>query len=99
MANNSASSGASSGASDKMVTIEFVEEPITLRVDMRLVTWGDLLDVQRLQREGGAGAAEEVLTQLVSRITGQDARLLPAMAVAAVMEAVQERAAGTPAKN
>lgn len=88
------------------VQIEFVETPIRVSVDMARLTWGDLLELQRLQRlaktdaDGDAGGeAERTLNALVSKITGQDATELPAVVVSGVIEAIKERTAGTAAKN
>lgn len=76
------------------VTVEFIETPIQVQVDLSLLTWGDLLDLQR------AGASDDVdasklLTTLVSKVTGQDAKTLPAMVVSAISEEMMKRVNGS----
>jgi hypothetical protein len=97
---------AAQGIGAGRVQIEFVETPIRVSVDMALLTWGDLLVVQRLQRQAKAGGddddgaeAERALNALVSKITGQDAVGLPAVVVTRVLDAIKERTAGLAPKN
>lgn len=88
------------GAGSGNIEIEFVEEPIKIRVDMAKLTWGDLIDIQRQQNgDGSEEAAEKTLTAIVSKVTGQDAYTLPAQAMAKLIAAVMERAQGLTPKN
>lgn len=77
------------------VTINFVEKPLSIEVDLSLLTWGDLLRIQRAM--GGAVNevdAEEMINTVLSKVTGQDATTLPALAVADILRAVMERVQG-----
>lgn len=77
------------------VTVNFVDTPLTIDVDLSKLTWGDLLKIQRAM--GGTLAedqAEELLNGVLSRVTGQDATGLPALAVAEVLRAVMDKVSG-----
>lgn len=77
------------------VTINFVEQPVTIDVDLSRLTWGDLLKIQRAMGGGVDDAqAEELLNGVLSRVTGQDATELPAIAVAEVLRQVMSRVGG-----
>lgn len=83
------------------VKVRFVEPPVEIDVDMSRITWRDLIDLQKAQREGmDEERAVEVVTKIVSRITGQDAWDLPAQVVAKVAEEMMTMAGlGGAAKN
>lgn len=83
------------------VKVRFVEPPVEIDVDMSKITWRDLIELQRAQREGlDEDGAVEVVTKIVSRITGQDAWELPAQVVAKVAEEMMTMAGlGGTAKN
>ena len=77
-----------------MISIEWVEEPITIKVDMSRLTWGDVVAIQKAQ-EGGESDAQAILEGIVTKVTGQDAATMPAQAFSAVVTAMMERANGT----
>lgn len=83
------------------VTVNFVEREIEINVDLSLLTWGDLLAIQRAQ--GGTVTeeqAESLLNTVLSKVTGQDATTLPAVAVAEVLRQVMAKVSGSStAKN
>lgn len=83
-----------------MIQIEWVEDPITIKVDMSKLTWGDVVAIQKAQ-EGGESDAQAILESIVTKVTGQDAAMMPAQAFSAVVQAMMERAsgAGESAKN
>ena len=82
------------------IRIEFVEEPVTIRVDMAKLTWGDLIEIQRQQ--GGQGTeedAEKMLSSIITKVTGQDAYTMPAQVMTKLVAAVIDRARGITPKN
>lgn len=81
------------------VTVEFVEEPVNVKVDFSRLTWGDLLKLQRRGDTGSDEEAEKLMTDLISKLTGQDAYDLPAYVVAEIIQQVMARAQGNSAKN
>lgn len=83
------------------VKVRFIEPPVEIDVDMSRITWRDLIDLQKAQREGmDEERAVEAVTKIVSRITGQDAWELPAQVVAKVAEEMMSMAGlGGSAKN
>ncbi len=83
------------------VTVKFIEPPVNIDVDMSKITWRDLIELQKVQRQGGdEEQAIEAVTKIVSRITGQDAWDLPAQVVAKVVEEMMTMAGlGGTAKN
>lgn len=75
------------------VQIEFVEEPIQVRVDISRLTWGDLLELQR--RNAGDMTEDEAMqatNKLLAKVLDQDPTGMPAMVVAAVLQEIMERA-------
>ena len=83
------------------VTVNFIDPPVVIDVDMSAITWRDLIEMQKAQREGmDEDQAIAVVTKIVSRITGQDAWDLPAQVVAKVTESMMSMAGlGGMAKN
>lgn len=83
-----------------MISIEWVDEPVTIRIDMSKLTWGDVVAIQRAQ-DGGETDVQAVLESIVSKVTGQDAASMPAQAFSTVVQAMMERAngGGEAAKN
>lgn len=75
------------------VQIEFIEEPIQVRVDISKLTWGDLLELQR-RGAGDLSEAEamETTNKLLAKVLDQDPSGMPAMVVAAVLQEIMERA-------
>lgn len=83
-----------------MIQIEWVDEPVTVKIDMSKLTWGDVVAIQKAQ-EGGESDAQAILEGIVTKVTGQNAAEMPAQAFSAVVSAMMERATGggEPAKN
>lgn len=80
-------------ATNQRVQIEFVEEPIQVRVDISRLTWGDLLALQRSNTgEMSEAEAMEVTNQLLAKVLDEDPMQMPAMVVAAVLQEVLTRA-------
>lgn len=80
-----------------MIEIEWVETPITVKVDMSALTWNDLKAIRALQ--GDEAGAEAAVEAVVTRVTGIEAGELPAQVFAAVVEGMMARASGNAAKN
>lgn len=76
-----------------MINIEWVDEPVTVKIDMSKLTWGDVVAIQRAQ-DGGEADAQAILEGIVTKVTGQNAAAMPAQAFSAVVAAMMERAAG-----
>lgn len=76
------------------VTVQFIEEPVNVAVDFSRLTWGDLLRLQRRGETGSDEEAEKLMTDLISKLTGQDAYTLPAYVVAEIIKQVMARAQG-----
>lgn len=83
------------------ITIKWVEPAVEIEVDMSRLTWRDLVEFQRV-RDSVLDDEQrvELVTRLVSRITGQDAWELPAQVVAQIAnEALTRTSLGGMAKN
>lgn len=83
------------------ITIKWVEPAVEIEVDMSRLTWRDLVEFQRV-RDSVLDDEQrvELVTKLVSRITGQDAWELPAQVVAQIAnEALTRTSLGGTAKN
>ncbi len=76
------------------VTVEFIEEPVKVQVDFSRLTWGDLLKLQRRGDTGSEEEAERLMTDLISKLTGEDAYTLPAYVVTEIIQQVMARAQG-----
>lgn len=77
------------------VKISFIEKEIEVNVDLSLLTWGDLLKLQRVSSSGTSEEqAEELLNNVISRVTGKDAYDLPAVVVTQVLQAIMQRVQG-----
>ena len=77
------------------ITINYVEKPVAIDVDLTLLTWGDLLKIQRAMGGGvDDQQAEELLNGVLSRVTGQDATTLPALAVSEILRSIMSRVSG-----
>jgi len=76
-----------------MISIEWVEEPIAVKIDMSKLTWGDVVAIQQAQANNESDA-QVILESIVTKVTGQDATTMPAQAFSAVVAAMMERAAG-----
>lgn len=75
------------------VQIEFVEEPIQVRVDISRLTWGDLIELQRRNAgEMSEAEAMEATNKLLAKVLGEDPTGMPAMVVAAVLQEILTRA-------
>ncbi len=84
----------------RAVTVEFIEDPVTVKVDFAKLTWGDLIALQKRGETGSEEEAEQLMTGLISKLTGQDAYTLPAYVVSEIIGAVMARAQGdASAKN
>ena len=78
---------------NQRVQIEFVEEPIQVRLDISRLTWGDLLALQRSNTgEMSEAEAMEVTNRLLAKVLDEDPLQMPAMVVAAVLQEVLTRA-------
>lgn len=78
------------------VKLTFVEREIDVRVDMAALTWGDLLALQSAASGAISEAqAQVLLAGIVSKVTGQDANELPAVAVQAVLDGIMQRVQGS----
>lgn len=83
-------------------TVHFVEREIEINVDLSLLSWGDLLSIQKAQSGTVTEEqAETLLNTVLSKVTGQDVTSLPAVAVAEVLRQVmaQVSGAGSAQKN
>lgn len=83
------------------ITIKWVEAPVEIEVDMARVTWRDLVQLQKAQEAGmDEDKAIEVVSNLVTKITGQDAWEMPAQVVARIAKELVDRTSlGGEAKN
>jgi hypothetical protein len=83
------------------ITINFVETPVTVDVDVARLTWRDLVALQKTRAAGmDEETAIETVTNLVSKVTGQDAWEMPAQVVSRIAKDLVERTSlGTSAKN
>lgn len=83
------------------ITIKWVEPAVEIEVDMSRLTWRDLVEFQKARNtEMDDEQRVQLVTQLVSRITGQDAWDLPAQVVAKIAnEALARTSLGAEAKN
>jgi len=75
------------------IEINFVQHKHRVDVDMSKLTWGDVRKMQTYQAkiasgEMNEGDASEVLTELVSKVTGQNADDLPSTVVQRVVSAM-----------
>lgn len=76
-----------------MITINWVETPLEIDVDMSKLTWRDLVAIQRAPMADEA-QAQATLETIVSKVTGMDAGNLPAQAFVALVQAMMQRANG-----
>jgi hypothetical protein len=76
------------------VTVNFVEQEQTINVDMSLLTWGDLLRIQKMTVDTNEDAAEIMLNSVLSKVLGQDVADLPATVVNEVLRAVMAKVQG-----
>lgn len=75
------------------ITVKWVETPVEIEIDMGRLTWGDLLRLKKAQQADlDDDKAAELITGLVTKITGQDAMELPAQVVAKIANEISERA-------
>jgi hypothetical protein len=91
--------GEEGGALDN-IQIEFVEEPVQIRVNMACLTWGDLLAIQK-QLSGDQTEEDSIkmFSAIVSKVTGQDAYTLPAQVMTKLIPMIMQRAQGIMPKN
>ena len=75
------------------VTINWVEAPLEIDVDMSKLTWRDLVAIQRTPMIDEA-QAQATLEAIVSKVTGMDAADLPAQAFVQLVQAMMQRANG-----
>lgn len=82
------------------INIEWTEQDINIQADMSRLTWDDIVALQRAPAQSN-DEAMEMLRTIVTKVTGQPAGELPAMAVTSIVRQIQERAigGGTAAKN
>jgi H2-forming N5,N10-methylenetetrahydromethanopterin dehydrogenase-like enzyme len=74
------------------ITVNFVEVETTVNVDMTRLSWRDLVTLQRAQKSGlTEDQAIETITELVSKLTGQDAWELPAQVVSQIASQLVSR--------
>lgn len=83
------------------ITIKWKESPVEIEIDMARVTWRDLVQLQKAQSAGmDEDKAIETVTNLVTKIAGQDAWEMPAQVVAQIArELVNRTSLGGEAKN
>ena len=74
-----------------MITINWVETPLEISVDMSKLTWRDLVAIQRTPMIDEA-QAQATLETIVSKVTGTDAASLPAQAFVSLVQAMMQRA-------
>lgn len=77
------------------VNVTFVEKEFSVQADITALTWGDLLKLQKAVAGGvSEDEAQELLAGIISKVTGQDANELPAVAVQAVLNGLLQRVQG-----
>lgn len=87
---------------EERVQIEYIDTPVRVSVDFSRLTFGDYLRLRKIQGGGlSDDEAEQMIVDLVTKLTGQDALELPGMAVNAILAELGQRASqGSPsAKN
>ncbi len=86
-----------------MIEIDFVQEPVKLRVDMNKFTMQDALDLQAAMDKSGKTDHEmiDALSPMIERLCGQPLVTLPLEAAVELLSALQQRMNGgaTPAGN
>lgn len=77
---------------DDELVITSVKRKTEIEIDFSLLTWGDALLMQKAARAGDADdeAMETMLTEVVSKVIGQDATQLPARVISKVVEQLME---------
>lgn len=76
-----------------MITINWIDTPLEIDVDMSKLTWRDLVAIQRTPMMD-EGKAQEALETIVSKVTGTDSADLPAQAFVQLVQAMMQRANG-----
>jgi hypothetical protein len=84
--------------------IEYVESTQAIRVDLSLLTWGDMVQLMNIKRSSTATDEDVMLfmSGLVGRVTSQDAMSLPPDAVMEIIKEIGKRLngnGGASAKN
>lgn len=75
------------------VKVNLVEPQIDITVDLSKLTWGDLLNLQRVVgSQITEGQAIEMISAIVTKVTDRNANDLPAVAMQAILQAIFERA-------
>ena len=75
------------------VTINWIDTPLEISVDMSKLTWRDLVAIQRTPMIDEA-QAQATLETIVSKVTDMDAGDLPAQAFVQLVQAMMQRANG-----
>jgi hypothetical protein len=75
------------------VTINWIDTPLEISVDMSKLTWRDLVAIQRTPMIDEA-QAQATLETIISKVTGMDAGDLPAQAFVQLVQAMMQRANG-----
>jgi hypothetical protein len=74
---------------ENVVEIEVVREPVKVKIDFNKLTWGRVLELQRaLAADATNEKAEELVSKVISDLTGQNAYDLPAFAVTRILQEV-----------
>lgn len=86
------------------VEVVMVRTPQRVEINLSKLTWGDVLQLQKLQRKAVDGdisedAATEGLNSLISKVTGQKAEDMPAAVVQKVIEAISDASNGKSSPN
>jgi hypothetical protein len=75
------------------VTINWIDTPLEVNVDMSKLTWRDIVSIQRAQVADEL-TAQETIEAIVTKVTGVDAGDMPAQAFSQVVQAMMARAGG-----
>jgi len=75
------------------VTINWIDTPLEISVDMSKLTWRDLVAIQRTPMIDEA-QAQATLETIISKVTDMDAGDLPAQAFVQLVQAMMQRANG-----
>lgn len=86
---------------ENLVEVEVIRDPVKVTIDFNKLTWGRVLEIQRaIAANADDAEAEQIVTKVVSEVTGQDAYNLPAFVVSKVLQEVLNFSnGGTKAKN
>ena len=83
------------------VQLNFVVAHHNVDVDMSKLTWGDMRKMRQLSGKENVSEdeAEQIMSDLVSKVTGQNADDLPSMAVGQIINAIMSGGGGLDPKG